>query len=367
MMRSATAVACSTCVALLLTITGVARAETVSVDTSSITRINPDNSPAPLRLVEGAFQGVGFTDCMGNTSFVFNVAIGDFSSTTPTTYDLEVWVGTGDCTQPDATHDGSGSCWPVIASMVPSTPVPITIRVQDLVSNVGISPPAQTYTAATVNACSTAQNALSTSSTTTTDDAGNPITVSGQATLNVFFMLFPIGGAIMPAAASPAYPIIVDFTTPDPATTVTALPGSTELAVSWIASPDSDIAGYNVYSAPAAGAADAGCDNLINTSTATLTVVTGATNTTLLGLANGTSYDVAVTAFDSFGNVSALSNIACNSPSAINDFWTIYNQSGGTASSCTLGTNGAPAAGILAAMGGLVFLHRRKSKRQVDR
>ncbi len=366
MMRLATAVACWVCVALVLTITATARAETVTVDTSSVTRNNSDGSPTVSRLVEGAYQGVGFTDCTGNTSFVFNVAIGGFSSSTVSTYDLEVWVGTGDCTALDATHDGAATCWPVITSLTPSTPVPVTVRVQDLVSSFGIAPPAQTYTPANVNACSTAQNSLSTSSTMTTDDAGNPITVSGQATLNVFFMLFPIGGAPMPAAASPAYPIIIDFTTPNPATSVMAAPGSTELSVSWIASPDTDIAGYNVYSAPTAGAADAGCDNMINTSTATLTVVTGGLNTTLLGLVNGTSYDVAVTAFDGFGNVSALSNIACSSPSAIDDFWTIYNQSGGNAS-CALGTSGGPTLGIVGAVGGLVLLQRRKSKKKVDR
>jgi hypothetical protein len=317
-----------------------------------------------MRLVNGSYQGVGYGDCTGNTSFVFNVAIGDFSSSTVATYDLEAWVGTGDCTQLGATHAGTATCWPVIMSLTPSTPVAITVRVEDLVSGIGIPTAPQAYTAATTNSCDTAQNALSTSTSTTLDDAGDTITTSGQATLNIFFMLFPIGGATMPAAASPAYPVIVDFSTPNPATSVTALPGSTELTVSWVASPDTDIAGYNVYSALTT--ADAGCDNTVNIATATLTVVTGATTTTVSGLVNGSSYDVAVAAFDSFGNVSALTSVACGTPSTINDFWTTYNESGGNASSCTLGAQGAPAASILGAVsgltGGLALLRRRKKR-----
>ena len=62
------------------------------------------------------------------------------------------------------------------------------------------------------------------------------------------------------------------------------------------------------------------------------------------GVTNGTLYDIAVAARDAVGNVGPLSNVTCDTPGPIDDFWDDYNNAHGAAGgSCALEGAGMPA------------------------
>jgi len=65
-------------------------------------------------------------------------------------------------------------------------------------------------------------------------------------------------------------------------------------------------------------------------------------------LKNGVQYSVAVAAVDGVGNVGKLSNVACNSPSPTDDFYTVYRDAGGKAGGgfCTASGGVGHGAGI---------------------
>jgi hypothetical protein len=71
------------------------------------------------------------------------------------------------------------------------------------------------------------------------------------------------------------------------------------------------------------------------------------TSTTLKieGLKNDTPYNIAVATLDAYGNVGPLSNVACQTPQEISDFWDEYKKAGGKAggSFCALEAAGLPA------------------------
>ena len=89
------------------------------------------------------------------------------------------------------------------------------------------------------------------------------------------------------------------------------------------------------------------------------------------GLTNGTAYAVGVVARDKIGNIGRMSNVACGTPMAISDFFSIYRQEGGRAGGgCTVAP---PRDGAVAfAFGGLAMLgiglaFRRRSLRSARR
>jgi hypothetical protein len=84
------------------------------------------------------------------------------------------------------------------------------------------------------------------------------------------------------------------------------------------------------------------------------------------GLTDGVLYDIAVAARDAVGNVGPLSNVDCETPGPIDDFWDAYNKAGGGAgASCALEGAGMPAGtGILALgmIGAAVAATRRRRR-----
>jgi hypothetical protein len=439
------------CVSVACAAFGEARAEAavsaVTVNTGAITRVAADGTTlyeCPGRgasttgcIVESKYQGVGHRDCLDDTELVFPVTVTGLPDPTVT---MEVWAGTGDCTAAGATHNNStATCWPVAPNPTAQAVMSIHVRVADLVSQLGVSPPPQTYGTATETADVACNNsAASGTSTTTTDDAGNTTTTVGESTVNVFFMFYPTGSST-PSISSAAYPVKVKLVGPAACTNVTSGTGDGALVVTW--SPpagDTSVQGFNLYAAPSgtgggeggtvtvcpdasqgtqlfddagnpvfddagnpvyvddAGnpvSADAGCytqtvppgSNTCSNGTGTIDVsgmtcpggdanggictqVNGATNAkgTITGLTNGVSYDVAVAAFDQFGNVGTISGAVCSTPAAIDDFWKIYNQDGGSAY-CALeavGSRGGGVAAALMSVVGMVFLRRRRRARR---
>ena len=71
---------------------------------------------------------------------------------------------------------------------------------------------------------------------------------------------------------------------------------------------------------------------------------TGTSTTgSVTGLTNGAQYVVGVASVDSVGNVGKLSNLACATPSQVDDFFTVYRDAGGKAGGgfCSLSNVGA--------------------------
>lgn len=411
-----------------------ATVNTITVNTSAVVRDDSTGTlyECPARnagngavgcIVEGKYQGIGFKDCSDDTELAFPVTISQLPDTTG---NLQIWAGTGDCTQAGATNNAStGICWKVAPDVGNlQTVMSIVVRAADIVGQLGITPPAQVYTsAAPATACS---NSAASTTTTTTDDSGVSTTVAGESTVNIFFMWF-LNGQSTPAFSAAAYPVKVKLTGPAQCTNVTAGSGDGLLLVNWTPPlGDTTIQGFNLYSAPSgttgseggtiticndasqgtpelddsglpvvddagnpiyvddAGnpvSQDAGCyqqsvppgtnscsngAGTIDTTTATVTQINGNTNAsgTIKGLQNGSSYDVAVAAFDQFGNAGQLSNVVCSSPAPIDDFWKIYNQDGGGAF-CALevvGKRGGGAAAALLSIVAMVFIRRRRSR-----
>ena len=357
-------------------------------------------------------------------------------------YNLQVWAGTGDCTQQGATNNAqTGMCWQVAASPTMAVVIsPFLIRVADIVRDINVQPPPQTFTQTdALTACTDARSASST--TTTTDDAGNTTSTAGETTVTIFFLVFQSGGSTPVANAS--YPVKVKLVGPNAVTNLAVGSGDGELIATWTPpSGDTTVQGFDVYAAPNgsvtglldaatttcdassvgttelddAGSvivddagnpiyfddagnplgADAGCvtsgptTNTCSGTTGTLditgiscrnvsgdgsafnanggmcTQVSGTTQTkgTITGLTNGTSYVVAVAAFDQFGNDGAVSVDTCATPQPIDDFWTIYNKNGGNAF-CALSFVGSRGGGIAAAflgIAGMIFVRRRQKR-----
>jgi hypothetical protein len=85
-------------------------------------------------------------------------------------------------------------------------------------------------------------------------------------------------------------------------------------------------------------------------------------------LVNGHQYALAVAAYDDDGNVGLLSNLICQTPEPIIDFWDRYTTDGGTAGGgfCALQAPGVPVAGSMFGMGvgvAMVAFARRRRRR----
>ncbi len=85
-------------------------------------------------------------------------------------------------------------------------------------------------------------------------------------------------------------------------------------------------------------------------------------------LINGHQYAVAVAAYDDDGNVGVLSQLGCQTPEPVVDFWTKYKEDGGLAGGgfCSLEAAGAPVAGSVFGLGvgtALVAFTRRRRRR----
>jgi len=85
-------------------------------------------------------------------------------------------------------------------------------------------------------------------------------------------------------------------------------------------------------------------------------------------LINGHQYAVAVAAYDDDGNVGIVSNLGCQTPAPVTDFWDKYKEDGGLAGGgfCALEAPGAPVAGSVFGIGAgtaLVAYGRRRRRR----
>ncbi len=366
-------------------------AQTVTFTTTAVYRTYPDGSAAPTRIVNGTQQGISRDDCLKDVTFNFPLVLTGL----PTSSSLQVWAGADNCQTTGEITGTNPTCWPVYPTNVAqSSTVIAQVRVQDLVSQLGSSTKNLTYTAADSSVC---DNGLG----------------SGETTVNVNFIW--LDGSSNPVSASTPYPIQVKLLGPGAPTGVTAEGIDGALSVSWSASStEPDLAGYHVF-VEASGASpadagtttvcpdggftdggtddagnpvvvpvDAGCyqqpvttascsasgdgGTLDTTGLSPMATAAGATNVSaqVTGLTNGTSYAVAVAAYDTFGNDGDVSSAVCATPQPVDDFWKKYRQAGGTAGGgfCALEVVGGPAGAPVMVLGmvgiAIAFVRRRR-------
>ncbi len=158
---------------------------------------------------------------------------------------------------------------------------------------------------------------------------------------------------------------------PVPPTAIVVTEGDRHLKLSWSQGDSTDsIATYSVYAVALTVAPDAGTgSDAGDTSGAfgdpVLTKITSmSTDVQSIGnvaLQNGTTYALALSATDTFGNVSDLSDPAFGTPKPIDDFYQHYRDAGGSA----LGGGGCATlggAGWLVALLGALLLWRRSRR-----
>lgn len=389
---------------LAFALPAVARAQTVTLQQSGISRVNSDGSAVTTTSTQNmnVFARVNGADCYGiddkGIEYVFPITVAN--ETMPTAHHIELWAGGSDCSPLTSRTGTTAVCWPVAASTFPPNTVVqyVHVRAQDIASNIAATTKPLTYTAATSAAC-TSTTALS--------------------TVTVYFLL--LDGTSNPVGTSAAWPMKVKLVGPAAPNPVTADGINQAALVHWTAVSDPDETGYRVFvdngtggeagttGSDASGTlvttcADGGTDEAGNVldGGCTTTIVydneagggtagscgsgklTGGgradqltaaaqggkadTSATVSGLTNGASYAVAVATVDAYDNVGPLSNPVCVSPAPVLDFWDAYRGDGGKAGGfCALEAPGAPARGAAMALGVLfaaVALARRRRGRR---
>ena len=234
---------------------------TLTPTTPVVTRVDanknsygcPDrNSQTNSCLVDGTSQGIGYHDCIDDTQLQFSLAM---TGVPDANYQLQVWAGTGDCTQPGATiNTSTGICWQVAASPQMAVVIsPFYVRVADIVRYINVSPITQQgYIASdAITACNDAKNQTSGSSTTVTDDAGNTTATAGETTVTIFFLVFAAGSAGQAPVANASYPVKVKLAGPNAVTNLKVGSGDGELIATWTPpSGDTTVQGFDLYAAP---------------------------------------------------------------------------------------------------------------------
>jgi len=135
-------------------------------------------------------------------------------------------------------------------------------------------------------------------------------------------------------------------------TAVTAIPANQGILVGWTPPTDKSlVSGYQILCLPGPASPETAGYDACGLATSTTAAPLGPANATqicspalsssatsfrLSGLANGTSYTVAVIAIDPSGGVSATSPNATATPQKTLGFWETYQQDGGAATGCSV-------------------------------
>jgi hypothetical protein len=178
---------------------------------------------------------INFEDCSADLYYQFSLGISSPSSS----YQLEAWVGTQDCSQLTNRQTSATSvCWPAAPFLQAVTnPFTLPVRMQDLVSGVFTTTHPVTYTPSNdPNVCQ-----LQTQTGAT----------------NVVLYLFFVDGGSNPVGTVQQYPITVDMRAGDVQGTISAGVGDTVLIVSVPPTTDPDTQQWNVYCDPEPGSESA--------------------------------------------------------------------------------------------------------------
>jgi hypothetical protein len=327
---------------------------------------------------------INYADCRDDDVLDFSVVLTNRSS-----FALQAWAGTGCDQLTNRTTTGATLCWKLYDSL-PNTTVPtVDIHVRDLLAGKTIYGTGTTTTTTTDDAGVVDAGVAGTGGATSTGGAGGIGGTAGATTVTTGTITLPTGtlvtgtgpqacvdtSDIPVATALTVYFMLVDgnsniqgtfaqwaamykLLAPNPPDTVTANVGDTLLPIQFNyvdnQSNDTTINGYQFFCDPPpgpAGAADAGivpvatdagevmpdCQASTELSAGSVadpkfacgSASLSATAGNAVGLVNGVSYHVGVSATDTYANVGKLSTLACEVPQPITGFFKAYRAAGG--------------------------------------
>lgn len=352
---------------VLLAWGGSAWAQSVAINEGSIQRSAGFRSSSLNPL------WISRADCLANDVFNFPLTVSSYQN-----YQLEVWAGGGsaDCRTLEARAGASPQCWKVWQGVPTSTGTNVVIRTQDIV--------AQNKPNDAVNGPNTGNE---------DDCTAEDGTVSAPQAVTLYFMFVDatsqeqVGGAAWATKFDLVGPTAPTGVTTGIGDTLLVLEWKqskdTDLAgynfyCDPIPGEEGDNTNVVTFAADAsldlnlpdacdpetgtcddAGADDASADGATSDAAATTDAAADATTSggsacptnvlfegdipdekyrcgsgsgtsgRVTGLQNGVRYSVAVAAIDGVGNSGKLSNVTCQSPSPVDDFFKVYRDAGG--------------------------------------
>jgi hypothetical protein len=379
--------------AVLFALPRIALAQSITITGApgTLGRLDANGQQVQLRGQNNYPYGISLSDCQANQSITFPIIMSGFTANMA----LEVWSGTTDCSDYTQRQGATQTCWKVAPN-------------QALVTNETIS----------VNV----RNIIAQPATKTQDVVSPDSSICGMVDFTQFSVFFLLTQGSTTTLTSAKQDIQADTIGPDPVSGVGVTPGDTRLEVSWSSIGEAGVttaANITIYYAAStgggstsdagttlvcneAGVADGGLDEAGEAGTTVLVdagcslqpvestgstcsapgfTSTGPDNTvssisvgptsssaTISGLTNGTSYAVAVAAQDAFLNNGALTDIVCETPIKLNDFFQTYRDDGGLAGGCAIdvltGPAGAAATTVITLAGLLVVTRRRDRKEE---
>lgn len=368
----------------------IAAAQTVTVN-PGLVRKNADGSTAPERNANLKITDINRDDCIQDRSYDIPLTLASFD----TTMNLQVWAGAQDCSTLANRTPATQQCWRVLDGSLPrQQSVTPNVKVRDILA-VNKTKGDSYVGPSTVDVCSN----------------------KDSQTISLYFIWLKGDGSPIGSGGTQAFN--VDTVGSPPPTSVKATTGDRLLNVSWTAiTEQSDTDSYNVYCDATGTATDAGvsdatssdaalADSATSTdasgdattdagSTATdagttssdagdpgvcggtllipgqqapasmvpCATVTGASSQSIVvkGLRNDTFYRVAVAAVDKYGNPGVLSNVTCETPADVIDFFETYRESGGQGGNCSMHSSDAPSDVLLGGFVGLFVFRAVRRK-----
>jgi hypothetical protein len=200
--------------------------------------VSADNAGKHPHLNGVLVNALNFEDCSANLEYEFQLGIAYPSSS----YALQAWVGTQDCSQLTNRQTSATSvCWPVrLPTAELLNPSLVRIRMRDIASGAFTTTHPTTYAPPTTDDSSVCQGQTQTGATT--------------VTLYLFF----VDGGSNPVGTVQNYPISLDMRTGGVQGSITAGVGDTVLIIGIPATTDPDVQGWNVYCDPPPGQENAG-------------------------------------------------------------------------------------------------------------
>ena len=396
----------SAALAQTITIVGGTENPTRNVDTDS----REDNR-----------DDISYGDCLANDAFHFDLQLrGDFSG-----YQLQVWAGSSaSCTDYDTRHGDAPTCWLVYEGRPSSENLEVTVRVRDIVAHNTPDDDPNGPGSGTEDDCNGASDGESVSLTFMLVQSGGEMVEGSSTSWSTQFDLSgpsaPTGLSVgvaegrlrldweIPSTISdvrgyrfycvPVEPGLLDEgaagAVPAAGSTggsgaTTAASGAAGQLVSAGAAGAASSAGMvgaaaSGSGARAEGAAQAGsssedqpsidreCPNPVLFSgetppsgygcgSAPESSNSGYTNE---DLTNNQEYAVAIAAYDDLGNVGPLSQVVCETPQIVDDFYEVYRREGGDGGGgfCSIGADPAPRIALLFGVSLLALYVRRRQR-----
>ena len=380
-------VAVSVAIACVLAVARVASAQTITIPNApgSLGRTDSSGSQVPLRGQNNYPYGVSLADCLADQRMTFPIDTTNFVAND----EIQAWASqdSNDCTDITLRSGATQRCWRVDQGIPLLTAQTVTLKVRDIIA----SPTTFTsgYTAGSASICGALDfssfnvtfmvlltgNAVSSVVQNVQADTIGPPALSGVSVTQGDTRLEVSWNSVGEAGATTATSVSVFYT---PANSNTAIDAGSSLVSKdggseTVTTPaETDEAGdILVEAGTTTTTADGGCFLTPNeitsgggacsapgfTSTGPDTTVQSisvgqfSSQATISGLTNGVTYAVGVAAQDAFLNNGTISDLQCQSPTLLNDFFETYRNDGGLAGGlCSLDNLGAPAGGATFAL-----------------